>query len=65
MIIGTNHFVSLSAAVGYYREMGFTLADVLQKGKEGEIRIGKPVVAPYERLVTIDNGRRYAVEDKT
>lgn len=65
MIIGTNYFTSLSAAVGYYREMGFTLADVLEKGRAQEIKIGKPTIASHERLVLLDGGRRYGVEDRT
>lgn len=67
-IIGTCHFVSLQKAIDYYRD-GEILdvpaeleRDVKRKIEEGEIYIGSPDIKEGEKLVKIDNGRRYAIE---
>lgn len=39
---GTAHFVSLMAAVRYYRPYGYGLDDVKRKLAAGEIAIGEP-----------------------
>ncbi len=63
-IIGTEHFTSLGAAVRYYKDYGYDRTDVQQKINNGEIQIGKPPYNPQagERLLTIDGGKRYAIE---
>jgi hypothetical protein len=48
--IGTAHFVSKAAAVRYYREYGFSAADVERKLADGEIGIGMPSTKPDEEL---------------
>ncbi len=63
MTIGTSYFVSLSAAVRYYKPYGTDKANVEQKIAEGEIHIGKPPVKPGEKLFKIDDGTRYAIEN--
>lgn len=40
--IGTGYFVSLRAAVAYYKPYGYGKEDVKRKVSEGEIHIGKP-----------------------
>lgn len=59
---GTSHFVSFDHAARYYRPYGFSPADVERKLTDGEIHLGKPATKPGERVVTIDNGTRYAIE---
>ena len=67
--VGTCHFVSYAAAVSYYRvyEASFPEARraVNRKLADGEIRLGKPETKAGERLVTIDGGRRYAIEEES
>lgn len=64
---GTSYFVSLDAAIRYYRPY-FTgtrrdLARYVQtKVDTGEIHIGKPHVLDGGKLLVIDNGTRYAIE---
>lgn len=64
MIIGTSYFVSVESAKAYYRGYHYenVSAAVQRKIVEGEIHIGKPQIKEGEKLITIDNGRRYAVE---
>jgi len=66
MKIGTAHFVSKRHAIRYYRNYNYEgddgTAAVERKLAEGSIHIGKPALKPGERLLTIDNGTRYAVE---
>lgn len=64
MITGTSHFVSYGTADRYYRDYGYTPADVTQKVADGEIHIGKPQLKKGETLITIDNGTRYAIKTK-
>lgn len=72
---GTSHFVSLQAAIDYYRlyEMDSfsdgveTTAAELErivklKLADGEIHIGAPDFGENERLVKVDGGLRYAIE---
>jgi hypothetical protein len=61
MITGTSHFVSWQSADSYYKEMGYSAADVTQKVAEGEIHIGPPKLKKGETLGTTDNGRRYTI----
>lgn len=63
--IGTSHFVSFQTAVRYYRPYGYenTVETVKRKILEGEIHIGKPPLAPGEKLVILDNGTRYGIEE--
>jgi hypothetical protein len=60
--IGTCHFVSERAAISYYEDQETDAASVREKIKEGAICIGPPHVEEGERLVTIEQGRRYAIE---
>lgn len=61
---GTSYFVSEKAAIRYYRPYGYRNAaeTVRRKLAEGEIHIGKPQLKAGERLVIVDNGTRYAIE---
>lgn len=65
MRYGTAYFVSIDKAAMYYRdyEGADGYAAVRRKLREGSIHIGKPGVKPGERLIVIDNGTRYAIED--
>ena len=70
MRVGTSHFVNFTKACDYYRDQGcdeLTPAELerLVRGMigEGEISLGQPDLKPGQRLVLIDNGTRYAVED--
>ena len=70
MRTGTNHFVNFTKACDYYREQGndgLTPAELEQlvRGKiaDGEIETGKPDVPVGGRLVLLDDGTRYGIED--
>jgi hypothetical protein len=59
---GTSYFVSLAAAVRYYRDVEDNpVGAVARKVTAGEIHIGKPVLKEGETLSVIDAGTRYAV----
>lgn len=62
---GTSHFVSRSAAERYYKPYGYedVAEAVTRKLAEGEIHIGKPALKPGQKLVTVDDGTRYAIEE--
>ena len=61
---GTSHFVSLAAAIRYYRDYGYTDEQIIYKLENGEVRIGKPLELKLgDRVVLIDNGTRYAIEE--
>lgn len=60
MRIGTNHFVSRETAVRYYKT---TRRDILEKIRAGEIKIGRPTEKPGQRVLIIDGGLRYAIEE--
>lgn len=65
---GTSNFVSKRAAVRYYAtqetEASYYLLRKLvdEKIADGSITIGRPQVKAGERIVTIDNDTRYAIE---
>lgn len=66
MRIGTSYFVSRHSALRYYasQEVDATLAMIDRKIADGEIHIGKPDIGPWQRLVVIDHGTRYAIEEE-
>lgn len=66
--IGTNHFVSLAAAVEYYRatEGDDAKQVVKQKLKEKLIAIGAPVAKEgYKIKLSLEEGRYYYVTRST
>lgn len=70
MRVGTSHFFNFTKACDYYRDQGNdelspAALESLVRGmiNEGEISLGQPELKPGQRLVLIDNGTRYAVED--
>ena len=70
MRVGTSHFVNFTKACGYYKDQGCdelspSELERLVRGMidEGEISLGQPELKPGQRLVLIDNGTRYAVDD--
>lgn len=63
MITGTHHFVSLLAAIRYYRPYGLTEADTRAKLEAGEIALGPPTVGPNQRSYTKSSEGRYFIED--
>ena len=70
MRVGTSHFVNFTKACDYYKGQGndeLTPSELerLVRGMidEGEISLGQPELRPGQRLVLVDNGTRYAVED--
>lgn len=70
MRTGTSHFVSFTKACDYYRDQGndeLTPAELerLVRGKidDGEISIGKPDVPVGAKLILIDDGTRYGIEE--
>ena len=62
---GTSYFVSISHAAMYYRDYegrdGYRTAQ--RKLAAGEIHVGKPALQTGQRLLTIDSGTRYAIEE--
>lgn len=60
---GTSYFVSMSAAVRYYKDYGDDKEDVQRKIREGSIHIGKPPLKPGERLGLTDGGKRYTITE--
>jgi hypothetical protein len=62
---GTAYFPTLAHAASYYRPYGYNdlRGTVLRKVNAGEIHIGKPKLKPGQRLILIDNGTRYAIEE--
>lgn len=70
MRIGTSHFVNFTKACDYYRDQGndeLTPAElerlVRDKIDAAEINLGKPDVPVGGRLILVDNGTRYAIEE--
>lgn len=63
---GTNHFLSLAAAVNYYHAYHYpnTLKAVERKLAEGEIAIERPTLKPGQTLSLIDDGTRYAITEQ-
>ena len=69
-ITGTSYFVNFTKACDYYRDQGndeLTPAElerlVRDKIDEGEIHLGKPDVPVGSKLLLLDNGTRYGIED--
>lgn len=60
---GTSYFVSLAAAVRYYRDYGYDKRGVQRKIAEGEIHVGKPPLKSGDRLSVIDGGTRYQITE--
>lgn len=60
---GTNHFTSQAKAARYYADYGYTPQEVLGMIQRKEILIGEPTIEPHQRLVTVDRGARYAIEE--
>lgn len=70
MIVGTSYFVNFTKACDYYRNQGndeLTPAELerLVRGKidDGDIHLGKPDVPVGAKLLLIDDGTRYAIEE--
>ncbi len=68
--VGTSHFVNFTKACDYYKGQGYdelTPAglerEVRRKLADGEIHLGKPEVGVGDRLVLVDGGTRYAIEE--
>jgi hypothetical protein len=57
---GTNHFISIDAAIKYYAAYGFNRNDVLNKWKNLEIEIGEINKPNY----ILDKDGRYWIIDK-
>lgn len=70
LIVGTNHFVSFSAACSYYsdQEEGLSPKELGQLVKEklldGSICVGPPSLKDGQKLRLIDEGRRWAIEEQ-
>jgi hypothetical protein len=64
-MIGTAYFPTLAHAARYYHPYGYANVreTVLRKVHEGEIHIGAPQLKPGQRLILIDDGNRYAIEE--
>jgi len=61
-VTGTAHFVSFDAACAYYAPYGFDEAAVRAKLEAGEIHLGEPPLPPGGRLVRLDDGLRWGIE---
>jgi len=67
MKTGTSHFTDKPAAIHYYQDYGYdcVYAAVREKLDSGEIHLGEPDYNhDTQRLSLIDDGLRYAIEDK-
>lgn len=60
---GTAYFPSLANAGDYYHAYGFSLAQVRAKIADKEIFIGQPELKPGQKLVLMDDGNRYGIEE--
>lgn len=63
MTIGTCHFLNLSSAINYYRDLCFDDKDVLAKIDAGEIAIRAPQIERGQ-LLSIVKGRYYIIEEE-
>lgn len=64
-IIGTNCFVTKTHAKAYYADYGCSSLDVEYKIITKEIRIGRPLNAPIDTRVYLDQSEgRYIIETK-
>jgi len=63
---GTSYFVSVDAAIRYYKDTeGRSAAHAVdRKIREGQIHIGKPTLKAGQTLLVIDGGTRYAISEK-
>lgn len=61
-IKGTPYFPNKQAADDYYADYGLTSADVQGKIERGEIYLTRPPLQKGEKLVWLDEGRRYGVQ---
>lgn len=66
--VGTSYFVSMKAAVEYYmpyegNDWNDALTAVEHKLAQGDIHIGKPPLQPGDKLLIIDEGTRYAIQE--
>lgn len=62
---GTNHFISLDAAIKYYATQGESREDVLNKWKNLEICIGEPLAKGHDNsYLEIDKDGRYWIIEK-
>lgn len=63
---GTAYFKDLESACTYYDDYHYpnTFDTVMRKLNEGEIHIGKPTLKPGQTCFLIDNGTRYAIQEK-
>lgn len=61
---GTSHFVTDEGAIRYYAQYDTPKPMVMKMIEDGVISIGMPSFDPNkERIVLIDNGVRYAIEE--
>lgn len=63
-ITGTNCFPNKRAADDYYADYGDTPEDVQGKVDRGEIKLTRPELKKGEKLIWLDDGKRYGVESK-
>lgn len=64
MTWGTNYFVSRALAVKYYSAYESDPERAVErKLADGEIHIGVPHLRSDERLLRIDDGTRYAIQE--
>lgn len=63
MIHGTSYFVSKEAAIRYYKSQGLDADDVQNLLNEGSIHIGVTHIKADERLILLDSGKRYGIEE--
>lgn len=64
MYTGTNHFISLKAAIRYYKDYDIDEMQVEQKINEGSIIIGKPEAKPGQKIVLDQREGRYLIFEK-
>lgn len=68
---GTAHFVSVLKAIRYYYSQGMGRTEreaaslVDQKLLAGEIHIGKPDLPAGAKLILLDDGCRYGIEERS
>lgn len=63
MIVGTSYFTNLRAAYDYYKPQGFNMLAIQEKLRTKEIYIGRPPLKSNERLVMLDDNKRYGIAD--
>ena len=65
MRTGTNHFISIDAAIKYYAPQGESREDVLNKWKNLEICIGEPLAKDHDNsYLEKDKDGRYWIISK-